>query len=756
MASPEQGSLLSSEAIWDHFKCPICFQQFEEPMILECHHSFCKNCLQKCIDLKKKQSELEWDQMIECPKCRAKTEVSKGVRADFRTASLMSDMMSVQAPDTPVLCGVCDEEVAEVAEAFCYACNVGLCNFCVKSHKRQTTIYPDHSVVRLEDIGNAERRAAERRFSTQSFKCKEHKSEMLNYFCIACDKLVCNACLLMSHKDHERSYINDEVTEKQTEVIQEAYKPVEDRLAEIAEVCRSFEETRAKLKADYETLVGEIQSAHRERVRDLQDRETLLKSRAENLLTSTDKTLAMNLDGCQKTKEDMEAAMQHLKEFIPSSSNYELLSNKKQLVAKAQSLHHACEKLEKPVKGSDDIETQYTFVCSPSLNVDGVGRIVRKLHNCKVAELEVVTQGKVMTVDISALDVCGKQLPDKQLPDGEAQCSASLLPPHDDVHCVVTNNRSGKYVVRCQPLFHGHAEMDITLESDPARHRVPIDVVRSYAPFFPEPDEIPLECSPWSVAVVPGNMLAVSMSDKQVKLYDINAGAFTRDIQAPFVRPYAMAVDNRNNLWVTDREAHNIRQFSLEGEIMRKYGTKGSGQGYFLHPRGIAIHPDSGRIYVADMRNHRIQILRCSEESEGQLVFVDSFGHEGKEKGELNQPAGILFNKEGHLVVCDDRNCRLQVFSAEGQHIQNMGVSDKDKGLLCSAIGVAMDAHGRYIVSEFGCHCITFLSREGRILGSLRSAGAGVGELVHPRGVAVDEKGYIYVADFENQRIVRV
>ena len=714
--------------------------------------------MQRCIDTKKK-SKPDWDGvMLECPTCREPADVSRGLRTDFRAASLMSDMTKVQATDNPIICGLCKE--GEAAEAFCYSCNVGLCNFCVMSHRRQPDVYTDHSVVQLHEIGKEEMRAARRRALALSYKCSKHKTELLNFFCRTCDKLVCSTCVLMGHMDHDKHYIDEKLAQEQVEVLKKVYKPVQDHLSSVAEVCASYEDIRTGLKTDYKALLAEIQSVHRERVRDLQERETLLKARAEGLFMSLDKTLETELDRCQKTKEDMEAATHYLNEFITSPSNIEVVSETKQLVSKADSLHKACQNMEKPIKEMNGLEAQFAFVRSPSLAADGVGKIVRRLHTCTAVDPKAeVMQANEWTVDILALGACGKQLPEEKLCDGEVRCSASLLPPHESVHCSVANKGRGKYEIKCLPMFHGDAKMEVCLETG-VRHSISVRVIRNYAPFFPEPFQIPLECSPWGVTVLPRNMLAVSTSDKQVKLYDINGGRFTRDIQSTFVRPYAMAVDGNGNLWVTDREAHNIRQFSLEQDCSRlllKYGTKGSGNGYFLHPRGIAIHPDSGQIYVADMRNHRIQIFKYSDESEGQLEFVSAFGQEGREKGDLNQPAGILFNREGNLVVCDDRNCRLQVFAPDGKYIQNMGVSDKDKGLLCSAIGIAMDSHGRYIVSEFGCHCITFLSPEGTILGSLRSAGGDVRELVHPRGVAVDNNsGYVYIADFENQRIVRV
>lgn len=134
-------------------------------------------------------------------------------------------------------------------------------------------------------------------------------------------------------------------------------------------------------------------------------------------------------------------------------------------------------------------------------------------------------------------------------------------------------------------------------------------------------------------------------------------------------------------------------------------------------------------------------------------TYMAQFGSSGKLPGLFDMPAGMCFNRSGHLVVCDDRNCRLQVFDTEGRFLNTIGVKDQI-GWLCSPIGVCCDGLGRYIVTEFGSHCISFLDPDGEFLGCVRSV-KGYGHFIHPKGVAVDAFGYVYVADSLNMRVIR-
>ena len=59
-------------------ECAVCLEQYKEPKVLPCLHSFCKTCLEGLLlNSTSKQiprEELMW--MIDCPSCRLSVEVS--------------------------------------------------------------------------------------------------------------------------------------------------------------------------------------------------------------------------------------------------------------------------------------------------------------------------------------------------------------------------------------------------------------------------------------------------------------------------------------------------------------------------------------------------------------------------------------------------------------------------------------------------------------------------------------------------------
>jgi tripartite motif-containing protein 71 len=65
-------------------------------------------------------------------------------------------------------------------------------------------------------------------------------------------------------------------------------------------------------------------------------------------------------------------------------------------------------------------------------------------------------------------------------------------------------------------------------------------------------------------------------------------------------------VASDGSVYVADTDNHRIQKFTYEGVFVSKWGARGSGDGKFQDPVGVAAASD-GSVYVADRSNHRIQ-----------------------------------------------------------------------------------------------------------------------------------------------------
>ena len=86
--------------------------------------------------------------------------------------------------------------------------------------------------------------------------------------------------------------------------------------------------------------------------------------------------------------------------------------------------------------------------------------------------------------------------------------------------------------------------------------------------------------------------------------------------------------------------------------------------GNLSNPWGITLANDA--IYVVSQETHRIKIYAWSGECIGE------FGEEGTGDKQFKSPCGICSDNNGHIVVADHGNSRLQIFTTDGNHVRSI------------------------------------------------------------------------------------
>ena len=146
-----------------------------------------------------------------------------------------------------------------------------------------------------------------------------------------------------------------------------------------------------------------------------------------------------------------------------------------------------------------------------------------------------------------------------------------------------------------------------------------------------------------------------------------------------FIMPHGLTVDRENNVWVTDVGLHQILKLSYDGKVLMKLGeakVAGSDRLHFNKPTDVAIAED-GSFYVSDgYGNNRVVKFSAT----GRYLF--EWGKRGNEEGEFDIPHGISLDSSGRVYVADRENNRIQVFNPNGKFIRQF--ADKTFGTVCS------------------------------------------------------------------------
>ncbi len=209
-------------------------------------------------------------------------------------------------------------------------------------------------------------------------------------------------------------------------------------------------------------------------------------------------------------------------------------------------------------------------------------------------------------------------------------------------------------------------------------------------------------------------------------------------------------------------------------------------------PRGIAIDPTTGKLFVADAGNNRvlryasIASLTSGAAAEGvlgQLNFSDTLPNQGETEPDaktLDEPNGLAVDSAGRLWVVDNDNNRVLMFEnastlADGS-AANKVLGKPDFSATANSSGAAatlnpsgihVDSSGNLWVADTGySRVLRFADAANKpngadadqVFGQTTFTGGGgdlaANRLDSPRGVFVDAFGTLWVADYSNQRVL--
>jgi streptogramin lyase len=233
-------------------------------------------------------------------------------------------------------------------------------------------------------------------------------------------------------------------------------------------------------------------------------------------------------------------------------------------------------------------------------------------------------------------------------------------------------------------------------------------------------------------------------------------------------RTHGITIGPDDMVYCTSNGDHVIRKFTLDGKLLAIMGTEGvpsdtgydgsnldtvvRGAGPFNTCTNIAIAPN-GELYVSDgygnCRVHRFT-------ADGELI--QSWGEPGTGPGQFYLPHGIWIDRESRVLVADRENERIQVFSPDGEYMEEWADVQRPCALFIDPDGFVYVAELR---NDAGWRSYTRgtveQARPGRVSvydlkGNVQARWGGddmaaQGNFVAPHGITVDSKGNVYVAE---------
>jgi hypothetical protein len=222
-----------------------------------------------------------------------------------------------------------------------------------------------------------------------------------------------------------------------------------------------------------------------------------------------------------------------------------------------------------------------------------------------------------------------------------------------------------------------------------------------------------------------------------------------------------VAFDSSGRLYVADADNHRVQIFNSNGSYFTTLGNQdcnpgnGIGPAEFCWPTGVAVG-SNGHIYVADSDNHRVQVFNSDR---NWVATLGTTRVSGDDNSHFNYPHGVTVDASNNVYVADSDNRRVQkctVVGDGGTCTTFVGVTGEwgdDFGHFSYPADVAA-VGGKVFIADAWNNRIQVFDSSGAYLTTIGGSWGGkTGEMRSALGVDVDSAGNVYVADVDNHRI---
>uniref|UniRef100_A0A8C8GJ97 RING-type E3 ubiquitin transferase n=1 Tax=Oncorhynchus tshawytscha TaxID=74940 RepID=A0A8C8GJ97_ONCTS len=623
--------------------CSICLDHYHNPKVLPCLHTFCEICLQNYIPPE--------SLTLSCPVCRQTSILpEKGVSA-LQNNFFITNLMEVLQRDP---------ECSRLE-----ACSV------------------------LESVNAAA--------AGKPLCCPNHEGKVMEFYCESCETAMCLECTKGEHREHVTVPLRDVLEQHKTQ-LKTQLDAIRNRLPQLTAAIELVGEISKQLTDRKNEAVTEISSTFEELERALQLRKTALINDLENIYSAKQKVLQAQLSSLLQGKDHIQSSCSFTEQALSHGSATEVLMVQKQMSERVSAMarHDFPERPHQNAHLDCQVETEGLRRSLQNLGVLITTAAVGHTSVATGEGLRHAATGQHVSVTVTTKDKDGELVR-----TGNAALRATVTPVADGSRVVtepeVTDNKNGTYEVGYTLRSEGEFSFALSLYGQPLRGSpFRLQAVKP-SDALPSPDDVKRRLkSPGGTAGHvrqkavrrPSSMFSIKKKENPIEdelihrvggglvshvcvctcglgtrgrekgeftnLQGISASSNGRVVVADSNNqcPHFVAVNNKNEIIVTDFHNHSVKVYSADGEFLFKFGSHGEGNGQFNAPTGVAVDTN-GNVIVADWGNSRIQVF----DSAGSfLSYINTSADP------LYGPQGLTLTSDGHVAVADSGNHCFKIY----------------------------------------------------------------------------------------------
>ena len=678
----------------EEVSCSVCMCKYTDPKQLPCLHSFCLHCLNGIQRTSGRRDK------IACPECRQEFNVPDNgnlaaLPTNFRINSMLDVLAIKECNTTGVKCGNCDERTKQ--SHYCFQCCAFWCDECIGLHNRMKA-YKDHYAVALEEFQDHDFENILKR--REYCAMPGHEKKKIKLFCKICKVAICNACAFTDHDGHGKILLEQAANERKLRVksaIETHGKRAQTKRNKITKLDESLievQEQAARVKRNVQEYADSIHAA--------------IEAKKLEIFDDVERRTKASLQEIGKQKEEFEELATRHESEIEHSETLLKRSTSAQLMQPNELMDKILkeENYQEDSDRDDGFFREFYFVKNHKLfdlvSVEQIG----SLKESQTRAQQSIAGGKGISEAIVGLEaqlVVTTRNKKCQQCYYNNDCVKLEVRNRQGENCAtevqLQDNKDGTYKIKYFGKETGTCSASVKVNGEHIRG------------------------SPFEVQVKPRQFRPVLSFGEQILKH-----------------PWGVAVNEQDEIAVSDVGNHKIHLFKSDGTHIRSFGGEGEQHGEFDWPSGTAYHDDN--IIVAEQVNHRVQVLSR------QGGYLRHFGEQGSLDHQLNLPFGLSIDSDGNIIVADRKNKLIKIFSADGQFLHKLGSEGSfTKPYHCIQ-------HDNYlIVSDKGDHSIKLFDRKGNFFYKFGKKGNADGEFNEPHCMLMNKAGHLMVCDSENHRV---
>ncbi|POI22159.1 hypothetical protein CIB84_014094, partial [Bambusicola thoracicus] len=625
----------------------------------------------------------------------------------------------------------------------------------------------------------------------QPLSCPNHEGKVMEFYCESCETAMCRECTEGEHREHVTVPLRD-VVEQHKAALQQQLDAIRGRLPQLAAAIALVSEISQQLVERKNEAVSEIGSTFEELERALQQRKGLLVRDLEAICGAKQKVLQTQLEVLRQGQENILSSCAFTEQALHHGTAPEVLLVRKQMSERLSALASQ----EFPEHPHENDQLDYV------VETDGVRKSILNLGvliTTSATAHKTVATGEGLRHAVvgqpASLSVTTKDKDGELVRSGSA-CLRFVVtgPDGGAAESEVQDNKNGTYELLYTPRAEGDFQLSIALYGQPIRgspFRVRA-VKASDVP--PSPDDVKRRVkSPSSghirqKAVRRPSSMYSSGKKKENPIEDeliFRVGERRRccgaaEAQRPLtsVRPHTgsrgrekgeftnlqgISTSSTGRIVVADSNNQCVQVFSNEGQFRLRFGVRGRSPGQLQRPTGVTVDMN-GDIIIADYDNRWVSIFSPEGKFKGGggrggggagtgSPLTPSLLQTKIGAGRLLGPKGVAVDRNGHIIVVDNKACCVFIFQSNGKLVTKFGSRGTAERQFAGPHFVAVNNKNEIVVTDFHNHSVKVYNADGEFLFKFGSHGEGNGQFNAPTGVAVDANGNIIVADWGNSRI---